>query len=443
MAITTNSLISRQTVGSAGAASITFSNIPQTYTDLRIVVSARSVRSAVNDVLYMTVNGSTTTYSSRVLEGNGAAAFSYSGGSTAFSDILGIPAASSTTSVFSNAEIYIPNYTSANYKSISANSVGENNATTAYTDLYAGLWSNTTAITSINLYNIISNFTEYSTFSLYGISSSTSTQNTSVPSAIGGDVITTDGTYWYHAFKYSGTFTPLKALTADCLVIAGGGAGGGDFSSGAGGGGAGGLCYQSSRSLITSNYTVTIGAGGATAGRANGNSGVNSIFDTITALGGGGGGRDYFAGSSGGSGGGAGGGNTLSGGSATQGNSGGATGFGNKGGDDGVDNSAGGGGAGAAGANTTTTPSAGGIGVNTYSTWASATVTGVSGYYAGGGGGAYGTSAAGGTGGGGAGGNPAVAGTANTGGGGGGRSGAGSGGGAAGGSGIVIVRYAV
>ena len=157
------------TVGGGGAATIDFTSIPATYTDLVVKISARSVRSAVNDVLYMKVNGSATTYSSKVLEGNGATPTSYNGGSTAFSDILGIPAASSTASVFSNAEIYIPNYTSANYKSISADSVGENNATTAYTDLYAGLWSNTAAITSITLYNIISNFAQYSAASLYGI----------------------------------------------------------------------------------------------------------------------------------------------------------------------------------------------------------------------------------------------------------------------------------
>jgi len=447
MAITTNNLISKQTVGSAGAASITFSNIPQTFTDLKIVVSGRSIRSAVNDVLYMTVNGSATTYSSKILEGNGTAASSSSGGSTAFSDILGIPAASSTASVFSNAEIYIPNYTSANYKSISADSVGENNATAAYADLYAGLWSNTAAITSITLYNIISNFTEYSTFSLYGISSNTTTQNTSVPSATGGDVITTDGTYWYHAFKYSGTFTPLKALTADCLVVAGGGGSG--YAYGAGGG-AGGLLYNATTAFANSTaHTMTIGAGGTNGTNASryGISGSNSTitatgFTTLTAVGGGGGGADFansHVGKDGGSGGGAsgGGGVNYSGGTATsgQGYDGGAIVSANTGG-------SGGGGAGAVGAQVTGNQVGGngGVGSSAYSSWGSATITGelVSStrYYAGGGGGSSGD---GGSGGGGWGAN--YAGTAtipNTGGGGGGDKGSGGGG-----SGIVIVRYAV
>ena len=469
MAITTNSLISRQTVGSAGAASITFSNIPQTFTDLKIVVSARSVRSAVNDVLYMTVNGSTTTYSSRVLEGNGAAVSSYSGGSTAFSDILGIPAASSTASVFSNAEIYIPNYTSANYKSISANSVGENNATTAYTDLYAGLWSNTTAITSINLYNIISNFTEYSTFSLYGISSSTTTQNTSVPSATGGDVITTDGTYWYHAFLYSGTFTPLKALTADCLVVAGGGGGGRRWDSsepGGGGGGAGGYRTSiggSALSLTAQAYTCTVGAGGVggnTGNPGNGFKGSDSVFSSITSTGGGYGGGYLNAGGTGGSAGGHGRDKTTA---ITAGNQGGyspvegyAGGRAQQGGNG--TGCGGGGGAGAAG-NDGTSSVAGTGGIGTYNALTNALTIGQlsSGnyYVAGGGGGTYasgsgnGTGGAGGVGGGGSGATnyngTAGAGTANTGGGGGG--GGGDAGtsytGGSGGSGIVIVRYAV
>ena len=44
---TTLNLISKQTVGSAGASSITFSNIPQTYTDLKVIISGRDARGTV------------------------------------------------------------------------------------------------------------------------------------------------------------------------------------------------------------------------------------------------------------------------------------------------------------------------------------------------------------------------------------------------------------
>jgi hypothetical protein len=58
--------------------------------------------------------------------------------------------ATATANTFGNTEFYIPNYTSSNYKSFSVDGVTENNATAAFA-LYAGLWSNTAAITSFRL----------------------------------------------------------------------------------------------------------------------------------------------------------------------------------------------------------------------------------------------------------------------------------------------------
>ena len=443
MAITTNNLISRQTVGSAGAASITFSNIPQTFTDLRVVVSSRCDQAGVAPVLgKINFNGSTTTYTYIRIYGDGSSAATSSGSAAYFDNVTGTGA---TANTFGSDDIYISNYTSANYKTYSSDTVLENNGASAHTALYCGLWSTVSAITSLSVYPGSGNYTEFTTASLYGISSSTSTQNTSVPSATGGDVITTDGTYWYHAFIASGTFTPLKALTADCLVVAGGGGSG--YAYGAGGG-AGGLLYNATTAFASGTaHTMTIGAGGnngtnaSRAGVVGNNSTITATgFTTLTANGGGGGGYNGNQnGGNGGSGGGAsvGGGNNQSGGTATsgQGNAGGAGTSGNTGG-------SGGGGASAVGAVVVgnQTGGNGGVGSSAYSSWGSATLTGelVSStyYYAGGGGGSSGN---GGSGGGGYGAN--YAGTAtipNTGGGGGGDKGSGGGG-----SGIVLIRYVV
>ena len=460
---TTMNLIAKQTVGSGGAASVTFSNIPQTYTDLKVVASMRNniTGSGYVDV-GIQFNGTASGYSYKTLYGNGSSASSFGGTSqTSIFDIW-TNTNQNTASTFTSAEIYIPNYTSSNQKSVSMDGVSENNATTAYQTMSAGLSGITSAITSISVVPSSGSWVEFSTFYLYGISNSTTTQNTSVPYASGGDVITTDGSYWYHAFKYSGSFTPLKNLTADVLVIAGGGGGGGmQTGGGGGGGGAGGVCAQSARAITTGNYSVTIGAAGAGGIMDQGTNGGNSIFDTITAIGGGGGGiySDPTAkgGKSGGSGGGGGGYQTSSsilGGSATQGNSGGATGYGFAGGNGVLNNSStgGGGGSSAVGANGTGSAAGnGGAGKNTWSSWASATSTGVSGYYAGGGGGSVradlvptaGTGGAGGGGNGGANANGSNA-IANTGSGGGGGGNAGTNTiGGNGGSGIIIVRYAV
>ena len=447
-------LLEKITVGAAGASSVTFSGIPQTgYTDLVIKASPRSDRANVKDTIDLKFNGTGTGLTERYLQGNGSAATSGS-----LANYYGeINAASSSASTFSNLEIYIPNYASANYKSFSIDTVMEDNATLAIAELFAGLWSNTAAITSITL-SVVNGtiFTQYSTFYLYGVAK-LGTTPAIVPYATGGDTIMTDGTYWYHAFKASGTFTPAKGLSCDVLVVAGGGGGSGNMQGGdgVGGGGAGGLVAYTTQSVSTAQ-TVTVGAGGAggTAGDNSGSQGSNSQFGSLTASTGGGfGAKDNTVGGNGGSGGG--GGRPQAGGTATsgQGNAGGT------GGGGGVYIGGGGGGAGAAGSSGAT--GNGGAGTNTYSTWLSATGLGVSGYIAGGGGGGEyfsNTSSArqGGSGGGGAGGkgvafsgtpDAGTAGTTNT-GSGGGASGCGDsvGGalaGAAGGSGLIIVRYVV
>lgn len=154
------------TVGSGGSATITFSSIPQTYTDLKIVVSARSTHADTDDHIFVKPNNSASNMTQRWLRGNGSAA---SSGTNA---IFAIPAANSTASVFGSTEFYFPNYTSANNKSFSGESIQEDNQTTAYLYLNAFLWSDTSAITSLVLDLVNGNFVQYSTATLYGIKSS-------------------------------------------------------------------------------------------------------------------------------------------------------------------------------------------------------------------------------------------------------------------------------
>jgi len=438
-------LLEKITVGAAGASSVTFSGIPQTgYTDLVMKCSARTNRASFDEVIAVSFNGSTSSFSWRLLNANGTSPGSYNGTTNIMAGRA--VSATATASTFSNSEVYIPNYASSNYKSFSVDSVAENNSTTLNDlDLHAGLWSNTAAITSIALTpNSGGVFNQYTTFYLYGVAK-LGTTPAIVPYATGGDTIMTDGTYWYHTFTSSGTFTPQKAISCDYLVVAGGGGAG---STHGGGGGAGGYRTSiggSALSLGTSAYTVTIGAGGAggpSGGGFNGTQGSNSVFSTITSTGGGRGGFGYTGSTAGGAGGSAGG----SGAGTTTSVSPSPSGEGNAGGGGASDNTGGGGGGGGANAagGTGSKPSAalggnGGAGI-------ASSISGTSVTRAGGGGGGsdQGTAGTGGAGGGGNGnfsGNGS-AGTANTGGGGGG-GGANFGAGGAGGSGIVIVRYAV
>ena len=483
---TTNQLIYAQTLTSA-ASSVTFSSIPQTFTDLIIKYSTR-VDFGGDPTLKVIFNSNTSNYSNRMLYGSGSSAIS---GTSSPSYIYGGYACNTghTANTFSNNYMHIPNYTSNNYKSVSVDSVIETNATECYQFLIAGLWSNTSSITSISIGPLTGNLAAGSSLYLYGVSSDTVSQNTDGPYAFGGDTITTDGTYWYHTFLNSNSFIPQKNLSnVDFLVVAGGGGGGGGDGAeyGAGGGGAGGARSSvtwtggnsignnlESKLTLTANtpYACVIGAGGAKGiggssnNSTNGTQGDNSSISgtgitTITSTGGGYGGKGRNTsgggstpGGAGGSGGGGGGrGNSVSGGSPTSNQ-------GYAGGDitsNSVSNAgAGGGGASAAGVNASAdnVGTAGGAGIYTALTNAvSVGQLSNSNYYvAGGGGGAgNGTGGAGGLGGGGAGTSAAfvnaTAGTANTGGGGGG-GGANSTYGVTfagqGGSGIIIIRYPV
>ena len=117
---------------------------------------------------------------------------------------------------------------------------------------------------------------------------------TNAPVATGGTV-TISGAYKIHTFTTTGnttfTLTSPASISAQVLVVGGGGAGGSAYVGG--GGGAGGAVFNSSFTIASGSYTVTVGAGGirtVTGVGYVGPSGANSSFSSITGTGGGGGG---------------------------------------------------------------------------------------------------------------------------------------------------------
>jgi hypothetical protein len=454
---TTYTPLATTTLGSS-QASVTLSVISGAYTDLVLVISAQGTTAGNDQDINMTFNSDTgSNYSRTRLYGNGTSALSTRDSNASSITIGNMPAASSSLGA-GNSVVQINNYSNS---TTNKTALIRTNTASTYGTVFAivGLWRSTAAITSITLTPAANSFAAGSTFSLYGIASAAVVSGAK---ATGGDVVATDGTYWYHAFRTSGTFTPSSTLSCDVLVVAGGGSGGWPYS---GGGGAGGVIAFSAQSLSTAQ-TVTVGGGGAGAyNTGNGQQGSNSVFGSLTsAVGGGGGVGDSTATTArnGGSGGGGSAysrniaGNTGGTGTTGQGNNGGTgspSSYTNEGG-------GGGGGAGAVGSNATGTNSGnGGAGTNSVTNWGAlsgvltTTGLGVSGFIAGGGGGGTnGVAANAGNGGSGGGGRGASndgtreseAGTMNT--------GSGSGGGGAGGapaspknggSGIIIVRYPV
>lgn len=447
--------IASQTLGST-TATLTFSNLPQNYTDLVVVLNATTNHSDNGARGFVQFNSETSVYSDTWIAGNGSSVSSSRDTSDTYLAFC-VPGNSSTE--FGTFILNIQNYSnSTTYKSVLSRS---SSTSAAGMRAFVGMYRSTNPITTVT-FRADSSYRAGSTFTLYGIAAALK------PKATGGD-ITTDGTYFIHTFRTSGVFQPNQNVTADYLVVAGGGGGGW----GGGGGGGYRTSIGGSTLSLTSGtaYTVTVGAGGtgSFSGVAAANNGSNSVFSTITSTGGGGGGSygaGIAAGNSGGSGGG--GGSTNSG-NSTAGGSGNAGGYspvegyaGGQGspvhsGDGSTAGRAGAGGGSAAAGQSNTAGGVGGAGTLN-------SITGTSYYWAGGGGaGSQGCSAGnGGIGGGGGGArgfvnsghgtaggsaiSPGTNGSLDLGGNGGSNTGGGAGGvgkdkGGNGGSGIVIVRY--
>lgn len=164
---TTYVKIATTTVGSGGSATIDFTSIPQTYKDLKLLVCARGTQTQAGQGNYYIIkpNGSSSNLSSRYLLGIGTSIVSGT-----YQPYGYMAASDFTTSVFGNSEHHFYNYTSATYKSISTDCGNENNNVTVYGTLFdAGLWANTSAITSITLTPGGGNFAQYTTATLYGL----------------------------------------------------------------------------------------------------------------------------------------------------------------------------------------------------------------------------------------------------------------------------------
>jgi hypothetical protein len=164
--------IASVTVGSGGAATIDFTSIPSTYTDLCLKVSARQSGASTAVKVQFNSDTSTANYQQRRVYGNGAAATSDSSTSLGWINPIGLTGSGNTASTFGNFEMYLPNYAGSNNKSISFDTVTEENGTTAFATLTAGLWLQTSAITAIKLTPNAGTLDQYSTATLFGIKNS-------------------------------------------------------------------------------------------------------------------------------------------------------------------------------------------------------------------------------------------------------------------------------
>jgi hypothetical protein len=171
---TTYEKIASVTVGSGGAASISFTSIAADWDDLVFLISARTTGNVSSEqwvFCEMNINaqGIGTNQTGRHLTGR-TSADSFSTGGRFYAS-----SSASTASTFGNGLIYFPNYKGSTNKSFSIDSVSEDNSSTGgFLHFGACLWSQTSAITSVAFTprSGAGNFAEHSTAVLYGIKKS-------------------------------------------------------------------------------------------------------------------------------------------------------------------------------------------------------------------------------------------------------------------------------
>ncbi len=163
-----------QTVGAGGAATVTFNNIPQTFTDLQVVISARTTAAVTATDIFAFFNndtGGTNVYSgTRLVSTTGAVGSDRQSNTNVmrWGDAIGT---SATANTFSSTLVYVPNYTTSTFKQVTIDSVDESNTTNVNLFLSAMLYypSSPTGITKILLGPLSGSFAQYTTVSIYGI----------------------------------------------------------------------------------------------------------------------------------------------------------------------------------------------------------------------------------------------------------------------------------
>jgi hypothetical protein len=162
--------IATVTVGSGGAASISFSSIPATYQHLQLRFIAQDVSSA--QYFLVSYNGETSTsfYTWHALEGNGTTAVAFATATGTFSGNVVNYAAGATGSIFSAGVIDILDYANTNKNKTFRALAGYDANGSGFIILNSGLFLKTDAISSISItYNGGTNFAQNSQVALYGI----------------------------------------------------------------------------------------------------------------------------------------------------------------------------------------------------------------------------------------------------------------------------------
>lgn len=166
-------IIYRQ-IASGSAGQYNLNNIPQTYTDLKLVVSQRNASANLYESLAFRFDASSgSLYSNTSVYGDGSGISSNRVGGSDYLSYNGglvVTGGNATANTFGSYEVYIPNYTSSAFKQFTIDAVTENNGANAHTDLAAGLYRSNAPITFIQIGGYTAQPAQYTSITLYGIS---------------------------------------------------------------------------------------------------------------------------------------------------------------------------------------------------------------------------------------------------------------------------------
>jgi hypothetical protein len=156
------------TVGPAGASSVSFTNIPGTYSHLQIRYIVRTATAGQN--LLMTANSDTTSanYRGHILAGTGSSAVAVDLGNNV-GYITGFGGLS--TSSFYGGVLDILDYASTNKNKTIRLLGGADANGSGEVHLISGVWLNSSTAISTLSFSAPTAFSQYSQFALYGVKS--------------------------------------------------------------------------------------------------------------------------------------------------------------------------------------------------------------------------------------------------------------------------------
>jgi hypothetical protein len=159
------------TVGAAGASSVSFTNIPNTYSHLQIRWIARDdFNSQASDANMRFNSDSGSNYSWHQLIGDGSSAQAYASTSQTAARTGIIVGSTGGSNVFGSTVLDILDYANTNKNKTIRNLAGWDGNGTGSIALNSAAWLSTSAITSITITpRVGTNFQQYSQFALYAV----------------------------------------------------------------------------------------------------------------------------------------------------------------------------------------------------------------------------------------------------------------------------------